>query len=95
MNHALPLIRARKASRSPAVRYFRAPSAVCSPMPICGAGEGDLCFAVSAPLRPASWWVREGTGVRGRIFGFAVVTVSLGRRDGIGLVVTSVPKVPI
>ena len=32
----------RKASRSPAVRYLRIPSAVCSCMPVCGAGEGAL-----------------------------------------------------
>src|SRR4051795_11020221 len=41
----------RKASLSPAVRYFRSPSAVCSPMPACrGAGALEL-LAVPVALR--------------------------------------------
>jgi hypothetical protein len=39
----------RKASRSPAVRYLRIPSAVCSCMPACGAGEGA---PARSPLQP-------------------------------------------
>jgi hypothetical protein len=52
----------RKASRSPAVRYFRSPSAVCSAMPTCrGAGALGLRAGVTgfradpAGLGRATW----------------------------------------
>jgi hypothetical protein len=60
----------RKASRSPAVRYLRIPPAVCSCMPVCGAGVGALMRPFWALAREtaqtcvagAPAWLRDRDG---------------------------------
>ena len=52
----------RKASRSPVVRYLRAPSSVCSAMPVCGRGAG---VARLVGLRTGDLVIRPAPGSRG------------------------------
>ena len=52
----------RKASRSPVVRYLRAPSSVCSAMPVGGRGAG---LARLAGLRRGDRLTCRGPGSRG------------------------------
>src|SRR4051812_67425 len=54
----------RNASRSPAVRYLRSPSAVCRPMPVCrGPGAFEPVDALAAFRADAAALPRPGLGM--------------------------------